>query len=89
MPYVTKDRRDHFKEALGMIEKNIENGCTPGDLNFVITKICLFYLGSRGKNYTHINDIVGVLECAKNEFYRKIASIYEDGKEKENGDVYD
>jgi hypothetical protein len=42
-----------------------------------------------GKNYKHINEIIGVLECAKQEFYRRVAAPYEDTKIQENGDVYE
>jgi hypothetical protein len=35
-----------------------------------------------------MNNIIGVLECAKQEFYRKVCSPYEDQKSKDNGNVY-
>ena len=38
--------------------------------------------------YTHVNEAVGVLECAKLELYRRVAAPYEDEKIAENGDVY-
>lgn len=59
-----------------------------GDLNFQITELCKEYLRCKGRNYATINSIVGVLECAKLEFYRRIAVPYEDTKIQENGDVY-
>jgi hypothetical protein len=34
------------------------------------------------------DEVVGVLECAKLEIYRRIAAPYEDKKIVENGDVY-
>jgi len=61
---------------------------TPGELNFVLTKVCLNYLEQVGKDYRAINDIVGALECAKLEFYRRLAASYEDTKIATNGDVY-
>jgi len=39
-------------------------------------------------NYQTINDIIGALEGAKLEFYRRIAIPYENAKLTENGDVY-
>ena len=62
--------------------------CTPGELNYVITLIIKDYFNEMGKNYQAINDIVGALEGAKLEFYRRVAAPYEDTKIKENGDVY-
>lgn len=66
---------------------------TAGELNYKITKACIKYLGTPayadGKyNYSKINEIIGVLECCKQEFYRRIAAPYEDKKIEENGDVY-
>jgi hypothetical protein len=33
--------------------------------------------------------MIGVLECAKLELYRRVAAPYEDAKCEDNGDVYD
>ena len=60
----------------------------PGELNFLVTTLCRRYWSKSGKNYQAINDIVGALEGAKLEFYRRIASKYEDSKIQSNGDVY-
>ena len=46
------------------------------------------YLHEYGKNYTNINEVIGVLECAKLELYRRVAAPYEDEKIEQNGDVY-
>jgi len=59
----------------------------PGELNFVITGIIDEYL-SGDFSYQAINDVVGALECAKMELYRRVAAPYEDKKIEENGDVY-
>lgn len=80
MPYITEPARrtlEHFKPA------------GPGELNYAITKLCTQYLRTYGTAYSTINEIIGVLECAKIEFYRRVAEPYEDGKILENGDVYD
>jgi hypothetical protein len=79
MPYI----REQYKEIL-------ENDTpkNPGELNYKITKTCIEYLHNEGTSYKTINEIIGVLECAKMEFYRRIAVPYENLKKKENGDVY-
>ena len=46
------------------------------------------YLKKRGKSYTVLNEIVGVLEQVKDEFQRRVVHPYEDKKRMENGDVY-
>jgi hypothetical protein len=83
MPYIKAEDR----EALDKYPLSVQNA---GELNYVITKIALAYwTGVNGKqNYQKINDIVGALEGAKMEFYRRVVAPYEDGKIKENGDVY-
>ena len=80
MPYIKQKDRD--KILLGHID------ATPGTLNYLITEICKNYLDAKGLSYATINDIVGALEGAKLEFYRRVAGPYENGKISENGDVY-
>jgi hypothetical protein len=47
----------------------------------------LDYLGRKGRNYANFNEIMGVLSCVAQEFYRRWAVPYEDQKIRENGDV--
>lgn len=62
---------------------------TPGELNYLFTKLILEYIDERGgMSYTVVNEVVGVLECAKLELYRRLAAPYEDEKIELNGDVY-
>lgn len=61
---------------------------TPGELNYQFTMLAKAYMDYKGLSYSVINDIVGALEGAKLEFYRRVAVPYEDQKIKENGDVY-
>ena len=61
---------------------------TAGELNYTITKLVIEYMTNKGLSYQTINDIVGALEGAKLEFYRRVAAPYEDTKIAENGDVY-
>jgi len=90
MPYITKDLRKEIIDFPkgGIIEVNIDMIGTAGDLNYVITTIIADYFARTSKKYQDINNIIGALECAKQEFYRRIVSPYEDKKIKENGDVY-
>ena len=84
MPYIPLDRR-----------RILWNGEPPhniGDLNYLITSEILDYLGisdGRQPNYTDYNEVMGVLECAKQELYRRMIAPFEDKKCKENGDVYE
>lgn len=80
MPYIKEQDR-----------VNLDNGRTPetpGELNYALTLELKEYISKKGLSYQTINDIVGALEGAKLEFYRRVAAPYEDTKIRENGDVY-
>ncbi len=81
MPYIKdSDRARLAGEELPL-------ALSPGELNYLITCLCRRYWEAGG-NYQAINDILGALEGAKLEFYRRVAAGYEDGKIQANGDVY-
>mgnify|MGYP001590167630 CR=1 FL=1 len=84
MPYIKREDR----ERLSFHWDADETIKTPGELNYLLTEMILGYLDDKGLSYQTINDIVGALEGAKLEFYRRIAVPYEDKKIQENGDVY-
>jgi hypothetical protein len=47
------------------------------------------YLKDKGEiRYARLNEVIGAIDCAKLELYRRIAAPYEDKKITENGDVY-
>jgi hypothetical protein len=89
MPYIKKERRAEIakdsKFGFNIEAIDVES---VGELNFAITKLCLDFLERDGRAYRSFNEIVGVLECVKLEFYRKAVVPYEEEKTKENGDVY-
>lgn len=85
MPYIAKDSRPPIELPLKEASHYIESA---GDLNFAITTLCVNFLKKKGLRYVWLNTIVGVLECAKLEFYRKAAAPYEDTCIKKNGDVF-
>ncbi len=82
MPYITEEARCDL--ASGQPPR------TPGELNFAITKLLNAYVRSNyGRlSYQLINDALGAVEGAKQEFYRRVAVPYEDAKKAENGDVF-
>ena len=79
MPYIKSEARDRL--AAGEFPQDA------GELNYTITKMLLRYLKEKGKSYANINEIMGVLNCVTQEFYRRWAAPYEDEKIRENGDV--
>jgi hypothetical protein len=87
MPYIKIEKRDKYIKVLkelDMIEECVDD---VGELNFMITTLCYKYLNREGKSYKAFNDIIGVLECSKLEFYRRQVSDYEEYKRTKNGDV--
>lgn len=81
MPYISADAR-----------ARLDAGGTPvnaGELNYALTRVVDDYLIRKGGiRYAHLNEVVGAMECAKLELYRRLAAPYEDRKIVEAGDVY-
>ena len=83
MPYIKLEDREKFKE----IEKIIPT--TSGELNYCVSKLCLNYLKRFGLiKYQFLNDIIGALDCAKEEFRRRVVNPFEDNKIRDNSDIY-
>lgn len=86
MPYLKIENRGYFIPLLEHLNHcAIANG---GELNFLFTEIIKQYMQTHSKDYRTCNDIVGALECCKQEFYRRIVGPYENEKIAQNGDVY-
>jgi hypothetical protein len=86
MPYITVDKREEISPAVMELMTKLES---KGDYNYAISLLIHTYIQRKGLKYEHLNDAVGILECAKQEFIRKVVSPYEDKKIKENGPVSD
>ena len=93
MPYIDPEKRRH-----------IDNDYPPenaGELNYLLTTIILDYLASQAEikensiayiksnTYAHYNEVIGVLECIKQELWTRIIRPYEDDKIRINGDIFD
>lgn len=93
MPYITQSKRDaldsiinDLHNALVMLEIDDPRNNFEGNMNYTITK--LITLCYTTPSYREVNDVVGMLECVKQEYYRRVAAPYENQKAMENGDVY-
>lgn len=80
MPYLKCINKELIN--LGTVPKSA------AELNYKVSALCNEMLKEKGVKYSEINALIGALECAKMELYRRIASPYEDVKIEENGDVY-
>ena len=94
MPYIKEEARVFLDECIeNMIQCLTEgNELTDdeflsilGEINYTFSRVLA---GSMGKtSYSKIAMATGVLENIKQEFYRRLASPYEDKKARENGDI--
>lgn len=78
MPYVNEQARENARN----------HPTTAGELNYAVTSLVWDYIKGEGISYAIFNEVIGVLECAKLELYRRQVAVYEDRKRIENGDVY-
>jgi hypothetical protein len=87
MPYIKMEDRGKYEsvlEELITILKGLPVESVDGELNYIVTKVLKEIYPLR---YFNLNRAIGVLECIKQEFYRRVAAPYEDIKIEENGDV--
>ena len=88
MPYIAEELRDLFDEpieALALSLAAVPEDKLMGCVNYVITALLAELPNG---NYDSMNKIIGVLECAKLEYYRRIMAPYETRKMADHGDVY-
>ena len=97
MPYIHKGIRERLDDGVDLLIDKlrlfnvVSEGSAPevpGILNYIITRICLYWLSQSEERYTQYNAVIGVLESVKMELYRRKIADYEDIKIEENGDVY-
>jgi hypothetical protein len=92
MPYIKEEFRkqvdkevDLLADKIKEIFKNNPAQTRDGLINYSLTRmINKIYPDAR---YHDFNEIIGVLECCKQEYYRVYVGPYEDLKAKENGSV--
>jgi hypothetical protein len=91
MPYIRKEYRpeiDHLVNLLFGAIHDSGGSIDFGRINYAVSKLLWMVFKHLG-NYDGANSIVGVLECIKQEFYRRKVSPYEDLKMQSeiNGDL--
>lgn len=91
MPYIRSDSRMLYDDIIQTLAERVKIGGgsdkkRAGELNYIITKL-LSLSYNDGFNYAVHNEIIGMLECCKQEWYRRKVAPYEDKKIVENGDV--
>lgn len=79
MPYIPKSEKNKVND------ENLI--ATAGQLNYALNQLVNSYIEQNNFNYQTANDIIGAMECAKMELYRRLIAPYEDAKILQNGDV--
>lgn len=94
MPYIKEDRRQYLDECINDMTKclklrdnmtNTEFAAILGDINYAFSRILGGLMDEA--SYPKIAMITGVLENIKQEYYRRVASPYEDKKIVQHGDI--
>ncbi len=88
MPYILQSKRNQIDNEINALAHAVERGgeFTAGDFNYIVTKLMQHFVEINGKNYNNFNSLVGALDCAKMEMYRREIAPYEDEKIESNGD---
>jgi hypothetical protein len=91
MPYIAQEQRVQLEETITELVNNIIKDVPEeqfdGVLNYVLTEVLHRVILMSGVRYNKIQQVIGILECAKLEAYRRVAGPYEDIKSITNGDV--
>jgi hypothetical protein len=93
MPYIAAADRapyDRLIDELARLLADRPADRRKGHANYVITQILRKGFGvheTAGQSYSTYADVIGTLECAKLEMYRRWVAPYEDGAIARHGDV--
>jgi hypothetical protein len=105
MPYIKEDRRARLDSSINGLAVSIKTNISysnpyklpklnneefldiAGDINYCVSRLVSQLMGD--VSYGKIAIITGVLENIKQEYYRRVAEIYEDKKLIENGDIHE
>lgn len=85
MPYVKYCDREKYSLLINTAQVKLKDA-TAGEINYVLSSM-IWNMFDENRNYAKANELMGVLECVKQEFYRRKVALYEDEKMIENGDI--
>lgn len=89
MPYILNKHRCSFDDDIKSIANNvrdISNELRPGVINYIFSKMLKEIYGEC-ESYRFHNEVIGILESAKMEWYRRYTSKYEELCIDRNGDI--
>ncbi|MHC4106659.1 MAG: DUF6899 family protein [Planctomycetota bacterium] len=93
MPYIAKQDRADYDALIGQLAEALAAAAPDrrkGHANYVITQVLRKAWGvdaAAGESYANYADVMGTLECAKQELYRRWVAAYEDKAIARHGDL--
>ena len=92
MPYINRASRKVYDELIDklivcLVTANKNRDGVKGHLNYIIFKMVRKLLKNYGESYSYIQDLIGTLECCKQEVTTRILRPYEDSRIELYGDV--
>lgn len=92
MPYIKQEMRNKLDLAILELRSKLlylREDEIEGALNYTITSLLdvVKDVGEKRWRYTYINRVIGVLECLKLEFYRRLGVDLENNAALRNGDI--
>lgn len=88
MPYISREDRPQYQRVIEELAALIpkERTARPGHMNYVFSLLIEKVYG-RELRYADHNEVVGLLHCVEQEFYRRKTAPYEDLKIESEGDL--
>lgn len=93
MPYIAKEKRGNFDNGISELlhELRADPDGLDGNLNYIITTLVAAAIQPQGAKgcwrYRLVARAIAVFECAKLEFYRRVAAVVETNAINNNGDI--
>lgn len=88
MPYIPTKDRGQYQNAINELAALIpeDRMARPGHMNYIISLLIERVYG-QSLRYADHNEVVGMLNCVAEEFYRRKTAPYEDIKIESDGDL--
>lgn len=88
MPYIARKDRDQYQQAISELAKLVppDRMARSGHMNYIISLLIQRVYGE-SMRYADHNEVVGLLNCVQQEFYRRFTAPYEDEKIEQEGDL--
>ena len=85
MPYIKEEDRISFNEVeFELAEAGVK---TAGEIQYLVALVVREYLSDKELRYQQLNDVMGALSGASQEFYREVVAPYEDRCITKNGEI--